>query len=244
MEQWMSLRREDEEVGEVRRSSRRSRPSTCTTSATRATWRGRLVGGTVVLLTALIALPGSAGAQQAPYPAPEPPSSYPPPPPPPGAPQPPPGNYYQPPPGNYPQPPPGNYSQPPPGTYYQPPPGSYYPPAPIDARGLRVGRRMRAAGIALTSVGIVGSAIFLAGIGVLFDPYGDPYVGADLIGAGVVIAAVGFGAGIPLWAVGQRKINKARRPGLVMAPWIAPTRSLALGTTGATGAVGGVTLRF
>jgi hypothetical protein len=103
---------------------------------------------------------------------------------------------------------------------------------------------MRGAGIALTTVGIIGTAVFLAGVGVAIDPYGDPYAATALIGAGLAFAIPGLGAGIPLWAVGQHKISRARRQGLTLAPWIAPTRSLVAGTPGATGGLGGVTLRF
>ena len=255
MDQPMSLRRENADAAD------RGRPHPCGLSSASSGRRGRLAGGIVVLLTVLVALPGHAGAQQAPYPEPQPPSNYPPPPPPPppppanaypspppanAYPSPPPANAYPPPPpANAYPPPPGNYYPPPPGNYYPPPQGAYYPSSPVDSRQLRVGRRMRGAGIALTSVGIVGTALFLAGIGVAFDPFGDPYAATALIGVGVAFAIPGLAAGIPLWAVGQHKINRARRPGgLSIAPWLAPTKNLALGSTGVTGGIGGVTLRF
>jgi hypothetical protein len=235
--------------------------------STRRGWRGRLMGGVAVLLAVLIVLPGHARAQQAPYPPPNPPSSYPPPPPPPpppggyyqqqppsNYPPPPPSNYPQPPPSNYPQQPPSNYpQQPPPGGYYQQPPGTYYQPGPgtyyqspdFAAREARVGRRMRVAGIVLTSVGIFGTALLLAGAGIAADPFGDPYAATALLGAGLALGIPGLAVGIPLWAVGQRKINRARRlGGVAIAPWLAPTRSLGGVTAGATGGIGGVTLRF
>lgn len=214
MDHLTSLRREAEHAFALGRSGR---------SGPAATWRGRLMGAGVVVLTALVALPGPASAQQAPYPASQPPSSSSPPPPPPDASQLP-GNSYQPPPE----------SELPPG-YQQVPPAQ---------RRLLVGRRMRGAGIAFTTIGIIGTVVSLAGLGVALDPNGDPYRAGALLGAGLVLTLIGDGVGIPLWAVGQHKINQARREGLTIAPWFAPTRSLVAGTAGATGGMGGITLRF
>jgi hypothetical protein len=191
---------------------------------------------------ALTCLPGGALAQQPPQ---QPVIVQPPPPQPvPGYYTPPPGQpvpgYYTPPPGQpvVVQPPPVYYAPP----SAQPVPGYYPPPAaggPVDPAAQQMyhsGRALRRAGKPLTIIGAVlmplGLIVAVAGsVSGALTAVNDCSIStssgcANRGVTGAVVAYYGglgmtvvgvamLGAGIPLWVVGQRRMNQARSLGAV-----------------------------
>lgn len=102
------------------------------------------------------------------------------------------------------------------------------PLAPTEEReSERDGRRMRNAGVVLTALGIAGSALVAAGLGLSYGhgPAGESVcpdcrsiAATSLAISGGILAAVGLSVGIPLWTVGQHRIDRSRSETLARSP--------------------------
>lgn len=163
------------------------------------------------------------------------------------------------------------YAPPPPAPVYGQPAQPYYAPPPAQpaygyaqpayanpgqaAEMYHSGRRLKGAGMGMAITGIVliplGLTLMVAGV---FTVYGDCYTtgcstgrtptGAALYGvgvAGLILSLPLMGVGIPLWVIGGRRMNQARRMGY-MGLNLHP--SLQLGPGGVNNANLALSLRF
>jgi hypothetical protein len=102
------------------------------------------------------------------------------------------------------------------------------PPAATSGREqIDQARHMRTAGVALTAVGVVGTLMLVAGLiayavpqpcypPAVCDPTPVIRIAAPI---GGTLAGLGLGVGIPLWVVGQRRLDRLEHAGrLSLAP--------------------------